>query len=135
MKLGIQTNSLVNHIYSRATVGQPAPTVGMGATFLGWTDRTACTITKVTELTGSKVWQWEIEATADKTTVVAGSSHDGSAEYAYAPGTGSPSLFRFNKKAGAWVAVFINRNTGRLCKYNGAGLRIGERDHYRDPSF
>ena len=32
MKLGTETGSMTNHIYSRATKGQPDPAVGMGAT-------------------------------------------------------------------------------------------------------
>lgn len=47
MRLGTQTGSVTNHILSRATIGQPEPTVGMGATLLGWTDRHACTIVEV----------------------------------------------------------------------------------------
>jgi primosomal protein N' len=47
MKLGAQTASLTNHLQSRATIGQPEPTVGMGATLLGWTDRYAGTIVEV----------------------------------------------------------------------------------------
>ena len=47
MKLGTQTGSLTNHIYSRAVIGQPNPEIGMGATVLCWTDRHAATITAI----------------------------------------------------------------------------------------
>lgn len=138
MKLGTQTGSLVNRLYSRATIGQPKPKVGMGATVLGWTDRTACTITKVWELC-SKNWLWEIEVVADITKVVSGSEHDGSAVYEHAPDTrfdASPSMFRFNRKTQSWVAGFMSKETGKFNAYKGkSGIRIGERDHYRDPSF
>lgn len=32
MKLGTQTGSVINHLYSRGVIGQPTPEVGMGAT-------------------------------------------------------------------------------------------------------
>ena len=35
MKLGSQTGSVINHLYSRAVIGQPKPKVGMGCTLLG----------------------------------------------------------------------------------------------------
>lgn len=47
MKLGSETNSVVNHIYSRAVIGQPEPQVGMGGTVLHWTDRDPVTIFRV----------------------------------------------------------------------------------------
>lgn len=136
MNLGTQTSSLVNHLYSRATVGQPRPFVGMGATVLGWSDRRACTVTKVTEFGGSKVWGFEIEVVEDQATVVSGSAHDGGAVYEFTRRDGSPSLFRYNKKTQKWVAGFINRDTDRFCAYgSGSGIRIGEREQYIDPSF
>ena len=42
MNIGTQTSSLVNHLYSRMTIGEPEPTVGMGVTMLSWSDRNAC---------------------------------------------------------------------------------------------
>ena len=47
MNAGTQTGSLVNHLYSRMTIGEPEPTVGMGVTMLSWTDRDAGTIVEV----------------------------------------------------------------------------------------
>jgi len=134
MKLGSQTGSLVNNIHSRATIGQPRPKVGMGATILSWTDRHAATITKVSEYCG-KVWLYEIEVVRDNAKVVSGSGHDGSAVYEFTPGDGSPHLFAFSKKTQRWEPVIRNPDTGKLNKQRGLGLLIGERDHYRDPSF
>ena len=134
MNIGTQTNSLVNHLYSRMTVGAPAPVVGMAATTLSWTDRHAATVTKVTELT-SKVWSYEIEVVEDKALVIAGSTHDGSATFAFVPNPeGYADLYRMNRKTGAWVRGYINSNTGRFQKATG-GLILGKRDHYVDPSF
>lgn len=133
MKLGTQTGSVINHLHSRATIGQPVPVVGMGATMLLWSDRSACTITNVQQVRGKTI----VTVQKDYATVVAGSSHDGSAEYRYSrnPG-GSENHFR-REDDGRWQQVIINRQTGRWGKVTGGGcgLRIGERDEYRDPSF
>lgn len=134
MKLGSQTGSLINHLHSIGAIGQPKPKVGMGCTLLGWTDRHAGTITKVTEYCG-KTWLYEIEVARDTATVVAGSAHDGSAVYEYTPGTGCNRTFGFNLRKQEWVEVFRNQATGKLNQARGYGLRIGERETYYDPSF
>ena len=54
MRLGSETNSVVNHLLSRGVKGQPTPAVGMGVTFLGWTDRSPGTIFK-TFVVGSRL--------------------------------------------------------------------------------
>ena len=134
MNIGTQTNSLVNNLYSRMTVGAPKPVVGMAATKLSWTDRHAATVTKVTELV-SKLWAYEIEVIEDNITVVSGSTHDGSAEFATTPNTdGYAYLFRMDRKTNAWVRGYINKDTGKFKKSTG-GLILGMRDHYVDPSF
>lgn len=136
MKLGTQTGSVINNLHSRATIGQPTPVVGMGATLLGWTDRHPATLVEVTEFAGSKVWKWEVAVTEDDFKVTAGSQHDGSAAYDFTPATdGYREIFRFNRKTGEWVHGYNNRDTGRFCASRGKGLRIGERDKYHDPSF
>lgn len=131
MKLGTQTGSVVNHLLSRATIGQPEPVVGMGATMLLWTDRRAGTITNVQTVRGKTI----VTVQTDHSTVVAGSSHDGSAEYSYAPNPrGSEHSFR-REDDGRWQHVVISNTSGRWGKASGRGLRIGERDEYCDPSF
>ena len=68
--------------------------------------------------------------------VVAGSSHDGSAEYEYRPNAlGSQSKWRSIGRDGAWQSVYFNEATKRWKRAGERGLRIGERDAYRDPSF
>lgn len=135
MQVGTQTASLVNHLYSRSTIGQPKPTVGMGVTILGWTDRYAGTIHKVSELCG-KTWLYEIEVTRDDAKVISGSVFDGSAKYEYTSRPdGGVWLFRFNRKTGKWVEGLRNVETLRFNSRNGRGLRIGEREEYSDPSF
>jgi hypothetical protein len=134
MQVGTETGSLVNHLYSRMTEGAPAPVVGMAATTLSWTDRHAATVTKVLELT-SKVWAYEIHVVDDVVTVVSGSTHDGSAVFATTPSTdGYPTLYRMDRKTGAWVRGYINSETSKFKKASG-GLILGRRDHYIDPSF
>jgi len=134
MNIGTQTNSLINNLYSRMTVGAPAPTVGMAATTLLWTDRRAATVTEVIELT-SKVWAFEIAVVDDTVTVVSGSTHDGSAKFATTPNSnGYAALYRQERKTGVWVRGYINRDTGKFKKSTG-GLILGRRDHYVDPSF
>jgi hypothetical protein len=134
MNIGTQTNSLVNSLYSRMTVGAPAPVVGMAATTLSWTDRHAATVTSVTELT-SKVWAYQISVVEDTVMVVSGSTHDGSAKFATVPSTdGHADLYRMDRKTGKWVRGYINEETGRFQKSSG-GLILGVRDHHVDPSF
>lgn len=134
MNIGTQTNSLVNNLYSRMTIGAPAPEVGMGATTLSWTDRHAATVTKVFELT-SKVWAYEIYVVDDVITVESGSTHDGSAVFASVPSTdGCADIYRMDRKTGSWVRGYINQATGKFKKSTG-GLILGKRDHYVDPSF
>lgn len=133
MKLGTQTGSVINHLHSRAVIGQPESVVGMGATMLLWSDRRACAITNVQQARGKLI----VTVQRDHATVVAGSSHDGSAEYSYAPNPrGGEHHFR-REDDGRWQQVVINRKTGRWGKVDGGGrgLRIGERDEYLDPSF
>ena len=134
MKLGTQTNSGVNHLYSRMTVGAPKPVVGMAATTLSWTDRHAATVTEVTELCGKR-WLYEIRVVEDRATVVAGSTHDGSAAFSFAPNPmGYANIYRMDRKTGAWVHGYINQDTGKFKKGQG-GLILGRRDHHVDPSF
>lgn len=131
MKLGTQTGSVMNHLYSRMTVGQPMPVVGMGATMLLWSDRHACTVTQVQEVRGKTI----ITVQTDHAVVESGSAHDGSAKYRYDRNP-SGSEYHFRLEAdGRWQQVVISRQTGRWGKAGGHGLRLGERDHYYDPSF
>lgn len=135
MKIGSETGSVMNHLMSRGVRGQPIPFVGMPATMLHWTDRSAATIVNVVEIGGSKRWKFEVIVQRDHAKVVAGSGHDGSAEYEYSRDPdGTRETFRMALD-GMWCKVVPNEK-GRLVKSKGgAGLRIGEREEYRDPSF
>lgn len=131
MKLGTQTASVMNHLFSRMTIGQPDPVVGMGATRLMWTDRQAATITRVFKI-GKKV---AVEVVDDDSVVVKGSVQDGSAEWDYKPNPNrSGRIFAFDDSG--WCQYRFNEETKRWNKSaSGCGLRIGERETYRDPSF
>lgn len=131
MKLGTQTASVTNHILSRATIGQPAPEVGMGATLLHWTDRSAGTIIKV--------WTWRsatyIQVQEDKATRTDKNGYGGCQEYAFEPSIlGNVHTYR-QSEGGQWQPVRLNIKTQRWVKTEGSGLRIGERDAYFDPCF
>lgn len=137
MKLGTETGSVVNHIYGRATNGQPTPVVGMGATILCWTDRHAATITAVYESrcrVGKETKSLlHVEVKRDNAKVVKGTTMDGSAEYQYTPDPNAAvQAWRFQDNR--WVALERSKRGGwKLCR--GEGLRIGDRDEYHDPCF
>lgn len=135
MKLGTETNSVINHLHARGTLGQPKPVVGMGATILAWTDRYAATIVSVEEIGGSKRYRWLIGVQRDRGIVVSGSIRDGSAVWGFeANPKASIELYASAPGDGPWKRVERNAK-GRLVLSPGNGLRIGERDEYRDPSF
>jgi hypothetical protein len=131
LRPGTDTGSLINHIYSRATRGQPTPEVGMGATTLLWTDRHAATITAVHD---TREGRWVVAVQEDRAIVIGGSTFDGSAEYRYERNVnGAIYNFRFEEGKG-WRHVRRSER-GRWVLEDGPGLRIGERQEYRDPSF
>lgn len=131
MKLGTQTGSVINHLQSRAVIGQPEPKVGMGCTILKWSDRDAATIFRVFQVGKATI----VETRDDHSRVIAGSGHDGSAEYEHKIDVnGSRRYFRRGDD-GMWHSVRFNEATKRWGKCTGPGLRIGARDSYRDPSF
>ena len=129
MKIGSQTNSLVNHVLSRAVIGQPEPKIGMGATLLCWTDREPATIIGVFK----HVKMVKVQTDNYRRTDSNGLSE--SQTYEYTPNhSGSVHTFRQNKNGG-WDEVYLHPETNRYRKTGGHGLRIGERSAYRDPSF
>lgn len=129
LKLGSQTGSVTNHIYSRMTLGQPDPVVGMGVTFLHWTDRSAGTIIEVFKIGNDLA----IKAQGDNAerTDKNGFSEDQTYEYTPNP-KGAVSVWRFRN--GAWEKVFLNPDSNRW-KKSGGGLIIGKREAYWDPCF
>jgi len=131
MKLGTETGSLINHILSRAVVGQPEPAVGMGATILAWTDRYAATITFVTTDRGRKI----LWVKRDKAKRIDSNGLSESQEYLFESNPLAPAHVYQQQKDGGWIEVEFNAQTKRYRKVGGNGLRIGEREEYRDFSF
>lgn len=129
MKLGSETGSLVNHLMGSSS--QIDPEVDMPATILSWSDRAAATVTNMFTKNGRKI----VEVTYDISTVVRGSTADGSAVYRYERDpAGSVRYFR-REKTGEWVCVRKNEDTGRWAKSGQSGILLGHRETYRDPSF
>jgi hypothetical protein len=131
MRLGSETNSVVNHLFSRSVKGQPSPVAGMGVTFLHWTDRAPGTIFKVF-VVGSRT---VIECRADdyKRIDKNGLSEDQDYEFTTKV-NGGKSYFR-RENDGKWQSVKWNPEIKRWVKGGGAGLRIGHRGAYHDFSF
>jgi hypothetical protein len=126
MKLGTETGSVLNHLYSRMVVGEPTPAVGMGVTLLMWTDRAAGTIV---EIRGNV-----LVVTEDEVKRVDSNGMSEQQQYKFTTNLrGRKSYFKKDRK-GMWVEHCYN-DKGRLVIARGCGLRIGERNHYRDFSF
>ena len=132
MKLGSETGSFVNHMISRGVVGEPKPVVGMGCTFLSWTDRDAGTIVDVIHKPGGIVKR--IACTHDDAKRVDNNGMSESQEYEFTSNMdGQRSWFAKDRK-GFWVHVRENEK-GNFVQARSGGLRIGSRDKYHDFSF
>lgn len=129
MKLGTQTNSIVNHLMSRAVIGQPNPVVGMGVTFLSWTDRNPGTIFRV--FTHGKSLLIETRDDDYRRTDRNGMSEDQSYDFV----TKVNGAKRYFKLCGDTWKCVRRSETGRWVLSGERGLRIGERDKYHDFSF
>jgi glyoxylate utilization-related uncharacterized protein len=130
MSFAQQTGSLVNHLYARGTKGQPEPVVGMGATFLHYTDRSAGTISKVETIKG--VLYIEVQGDLSIRTDKNGFSE--SQVYTYIPQPDAhASRWRF--KNDRWEQIYLNTETNRWKVSKNGGLRIGSRETYHDFSF
>lgn len=122
LKAGTETGSLMNHLMSRGT--GPEPHVGMGATILHWTDRTACTVVAVERFkTGPRAGTVKaVHVTYDTATRTDTNGMSETQEYTYTSHPdGVPSRFRLTKDG--------FRDSG------GHGLMLGKRSHYHDFSF
>jgi hypothetical protein len=119
---------MINNVLSVATIGQPAPEVGMGATELLYTDRHACTVIKVFEYRK----QTYVTVQRDKAKLTTGSTIYENQEYTFeANPSGRVDTYRFDGTR--WVHVILNDLTNRWKNTGGSNLRIGERDEYYDP--
>jgi hypothetical protein len=131
MKLGTQTGSLTNHVYSRMTLGAPFPKVGDGATVLCWTDRAAATVTDVVPLGKSHI----VTVQEDIATRVDNNGMSESQEYRYQTNHDG-RVYHFKRTPdGNYFEVRFNRLTYQWNRTKGVGLLIGRRETYHDFSF
>lgn len=128
LKLGTETGSLVNHVYSHT--GNLKPEIGMGVTMLFWSDRHAGTIVEMFKI-GKRV---ALKVQADKVRRIDtnGMSESQSYECSRDP-AGAVAWYRANVNGG-WQKVVFNPVTMRWSK-DGGGLIVGWRDAYHDYSF
>lgn len=133
LRLGSGTGSVFNHFDSRAVVGEPEPFVGMGATVLHWTDRSACTIVKIEVIRKVTYITTQDDDAKRKDTNGMSESQD----YEYTPDPmGRLRVFKKHPKSGFWKFCVLNSDTGRYVQQtHGSGLKIGVRDEYYDYSF
>lgn len=125
MKLGTQTGSLVNHIYSRCA--NPEPTIGMGATECLWSDRHAVTIVEVTKK--YIVTQRDEAKRTDKN----GMSE--SQEYEFTPNPEAYKQYWKKDKKGAYRQAHHNENGRLVFSGHSCHLAIGRREEFYDFSF
>lgn len=121
-----QYGSLVNQLNAQGVIGQPVPVVGMGVTFLSWSDRAPGTIVNIFNIGKTQY----LECQADDYVRVDNNGLSENQKYEYAPNpNGYINVFRVGRN-GLWEACYKNQN-GRYVKGNG-GLRIGQRERYYD---
>lgn len=122
LKLGSETGSLINHMYSR---GNLAPVIGMGATLLMWSDRRPYTIHKVSD-NGKSIW-----VSADEYVRTDNNGYYTENQY-YAYSNHNTS------RPQVWIEYTCRKN-GRWIKkgqpMNSTSLMVGRRMAYNDPSF
>jgi hypothetical protein len=125
MKLGTETNSLVNHLLSRTASLKPE--VGMGCTILHWTDRSPATVVSIDDK--FLVIQSDGYVRTDSN----GMSESQTYEYSPDPNGGK---YTFKMWKGQWKEVQQNPETGRwtLVK-GGTKILIGRREKYEDFTF
>lgn len=115
MRLGRETGSLTNWALG-GTNGQPTPEVGMGVTVLHWTDRSAGTVSRVSQ-SGKTFW-----FRADRAMRVDSNGMSELQAYRYEPQPDAPEQAARRTKDGAWKSA-----SGQV--------RVGERMAYRDYTF
>lgn len=124
MRLGTETASVVNWMSSGPSSIEPA--IGMGATILHWTDRTAATVI---------AWDGKLLTVQEDTaTRTDNRGMSDAQEYTYAPNANGPVRTFKRDRKGQWRAVEQN-DRGRYVFSGGPGLALGRRAAYHDFSF
>lgn len=134
LRLGTETGSLVNHVWSRTRpVGPEDVHKGMGATFLSWTDRHAATVHQVFHV-GKANPKTYIVVREDEWRRVDSNGISESQEYVFTPDPdGREEIYRWDGER--WEGVRFNQSTNRWNKCRNYGLLLGERSKFEDPSF
>jgi len=127
MNAGTQTGSLVNHLYSRMTIGAPEPTVGMGVTMLSWTDRDAGTIVEV------NMKRRYIAVVEDNAKRIDNNGISEGQEYEFTPNPDGYVVYYRKDKKGQWRKCYYNEN--KRLVFGTGGLIVGRREKYYDFSF
>ena len=151
MKLGTQTGSVINHVYTRGA-STIEPEIGMGVTVCHWTDRSAGTVVS---------WDGKILGiTADTAERTDSNGMSDAQDYAYTSHPDGPVQYWRKDKDGRWEQIEQGyepefkqlpagnwgwgkkegSETGRWRraygrKGGGPGLCLGFRDAYHDYSF
>ena len=126
LKLGSQTGSFINHFMSQGV--SATPQVGMGATFLSWTDRNPGTVVSYDDK--KKI----VGVTRDTAARVDTNAESESQEYTYTSNPDGPVHFFRLSKTGSWEGVYWNQNTNRWNR-NQQQVVLGRREKYYDFSF
>lgn len=127
MRLGTETGSLMNHLYSRQSA---VPKVGMGATLLSWSDRSPATVVEVFKQ-GKYVYVG-VQGDNYKRTDKNGLSE--CQEYEYTRNTDAHVRYFRQKDGGKFEACYKSKETGRWKKTDG-GVTFGVRERFYDFSF
>lgn len=115
----MRTGSLVNEL-SGSTAATPV--VGLGATYLGWTDRAPYTIIAVSPDGKTLTVQ------ADKYDRTDDNGMSESQKYTYSPNPGGETYIATLRKNGAWVVKGESLKKGKR-------FAVGYRERYYDFSF
>lgn len=126
LKLGSQTGSFMNHFMSQGI--SATPKVGMGATFLSWTDRNPGTVVSYDDK--KKI----VGITHDTAVRVDNCGMSESQEYEYTSNPDGHVYYFKQDKNGSWVGCSWNEDTKRWNK-NHKQVIIGHREKYYDFSF
>jgi hypothetical protein len=133
MKLGTETGSLVNHVYSFGVLGQPRPYLGMPVTMLSWTDRHPATVIQLFKVGKSIIMRVQ----EDNSVPVprANPQYGDNIEYTYSLNPEGCTYTYKQNAEGRWCEVYFKEDTKRWVGTQGGGIHLGHREKYHDPHF
>lgn len=125
MKIGRDTGSLVNWVVGNSKSAEPE--IGMGVTFLDWTDRSPGTIVEIRP-------DGKIGVQADNYVRTDKNGFSEQQTYDYTPNPEAPVCYFQKDKDGRWEGTQFNPATKRW-KKNSQRISVGFREKYHDFSF